>query len=177
MRIMIRTSPRDYAGFLKAILEEAHDDSLKLIFADWLEEQGDPAVADILRSPTHFWTRGIFSKFLCAWSSKDSTADFCEFRLLGVPKFPRCQGYITGRCRAFKIRPGDQVLEGKWICNSCLTIKTYYHERPNCHRLRCSAACVYVDSMRCFCVCSENEIRRCAVCMGHGSVVIIKEGW
>lgn len=32
----------DHASFLKAILADPDDDSLRLIFADWLEEHGDP---------------------------------------------------------------------------------------------------------------------------------------
>ncbi len=32
----------DESGFLEAIIEEPDDDGLRLIYADWLEERGDP---------------------------------------------------------------------------------------------------------------------------------------
>jgi len=38
----------DERAFLKAILEKPDDDSRKLVYADWLEEQGDPR-AEYLR--------------------------------------------------------------------------------------------------------------------------------
>src|SRR5437763_813402 len=48
------------SGFLHAILADSVDDSARLIFADWLEEQDDPALA----------VRGEFVRVQCqlaAW--------------------------------------------------------------------------------------------------------------
>jgi uncharacterized protein (TIGR02996 family) len=48
------------SGFLQAILDDPEDDSARLIFADWLEEQDDPALA----------LRGAFIRLQCrlaAW--------------------------------------------------------------------------------------------------------------
>jgi carbon storage regulator len=37
-----RASPPEEAAFVRAVVEEPADDGLRLIFADWLEERGDP---------------------------------------------------------------------------------------------------------------------------------------
>src|SRR5262245_3603199 len=40
----------DHAGFLRAIREEPDDDTPRLIYADWLEENGDPDRAEFIRT-------------------------------------------------------------------------------------------------------------------------------
>ena len=41
-------SERD--AFLQAVCEHPEDDAPRLVFADWLEEHGDPARADFIRT-------------------------------------------------------------------------------------------------------------------------------
>src|SRR5262249_14426998 len=44
-----RMSPPEYAGLMRAILQQPDDDNLRLILADWLEEHGDPDRAEYIR--------------------------------------------------------------------------------------------------------------------------------
>jgi uncharacterized protein (TIGR02996 family) len=39
----------DHAGFLEAIGDEPDDDTPRLIYADWLEEHGEPERAEFIR--------------------------------------------------------------------------------------------------------------------------------
>jgi uncharacterized protein (TIGR02996 family) len=36
-------------GFLQAILDDVEDDALRLVYADWLEEHGQPERAEFIR--------------------------------------------------------------------------------------------------------------------------------
>ena len=38
-----------HVGFLRAIIEHPEDDTPRLIYADWLEENGDPDRAEFIR--------------------------------------------------------------------------------------------------------------------------------
>jgi uncharacterized protein (TIGR02996 family) len=40
----------EHAGFLKAIIDHPDDDAHRLVYADWLDEQGQPARAQLIRT-------------------------------------------------------------------------------------------------------------------------------
>jgi uncharacterized protein (TIGR02996 family) len=44
---------RESQAFVQAILENPADETLRLIFSDWLEENGDPARAEVIRVECH----------------------------------------------------------------------------------------------------------------------------
>ena len=44
----VRESPPEEASFLQAIAANPHDEGLRLVFADWLEERADP-LAEFIR--------------------------------------------------------------------------------------------------------------------------------
>jgi uncharacterized protein (TIGR02996 family) len=50
------------AGFLKAILDNPDDDAVRLVYADWLEEQGNPDRAEFIRLQINF-AKSWFTRF------------------------------------------------------------------------------------------------------------------
>src|SRR5215216_2397351 len=60
--VLVRRGPEalmaDHAGFLRAIIDDPDDDTHGLVYADWLEEQGDAARADYLTPNTRLVLQG-----------------------------------------------------------------------------------------------------------------------
>ena len=61
---MINNYPAEMRPFIEAILANPNDDAPVLIFADWLEENGWPEMANISRKDTRV-ARGNVQRYLC----------------------------------------------------------------------------------------------------------------
>lgn len=49
------TTAATHAGFIADIVEHPEDDSIRLIYTDWLEEHGDPERAEFIRVQVELW--------------------------------------------------------------------------------------------------------------------------
>lgn len=49
------TTTAAHAGFIADIIEHPEDDSIRLIYADWLEDHGDPERAEFIRVQVELW--------------------------------------------------------------------------------------------------------------------------
>jgi uncharacterized protein (TIGR02996 family) len=50
-------------GLLRAILQDPEDNSLRLIYADWLEDNGDPIRAEFIRLGIAYAENGWTDRF------------------------------------------------------------------------------------------------------------------
>jgi uncharacterized protein (TIGR02996 family) len=107
------TSPRggqrlsDRNAFLRAICEQPADDAPRLVFADWLDENGEPDWADFIRVQCDIWdiTEGDHAALCC---------------VKGCSAWPIGQEYRCKQCRPCSLASRSWALAPTITTNNCL---------------------------------------------------------
>ena len=81
---MIDNYPAAMRPFIEAILANPQDDAPVLIFADWLEENGWPEMADIMRKNTNLGRDTVKGSYFFYWIDPVTN----ESRSLFPPQVP-----------------------------------------------------------------------------------------
>jgi uncharacterized protein (TIGR02996 family) len=98
-------------AFLLAVAENPADSASRLIYADWLDEQGDPAADDLRRGDG---TLKVWPDGMVFWRL-EALARTWLLGKLAVPESPcpRCQR-----------RHGWEWQQGAWQCRICTSAST-----------------------------------------------------
>lgn len=148
----------DREGFLRAILDSPANNSLRLVFADWLEEQGETILAQGCRQNGWWLLHPVdrdrwLSECLLIWVCPSG-----DTHPVGVV----CPAWPTARCTSCTRHLGRVVQLGKWKCPSCFVSRLEFlgrqaekqhfpdrqHFCPTCERMTeelvgdgCCSAC------------------------------------
>lgn len=103
-----------FAAMIRACLDDPEDDGPRLIFADWLEEQGDER-GSTLRYPGNWRLMPIYIGQVLEWVTDTDSPGYADFGSVSGDDMAGCH-----KCYKIFVDPLSRYM-GSWWCLPCET--------------------------------------------------------
>ena len=132
----------DKDSFIRAIMANPEDDAVRLVYADWLDEQNKPDAATKLRQPGKWILFYTDMPLICWVPDNEPSSLYVAAGVVPADVSVECDQCHYTPTLAILSRAFDENRQKRWLCRSCGAYSiAVMHAKHFGHRLLACTAC------------------------------------